>query len=452
MFEILFNTCINPIAIGGRLHCGRNQSPPVSVTLCIVHPLRSSLSTARMTVLPTPMLLVPLLLLVLRNSSAFDNGMRMCSAGVNFDSLRQKLWLNVSAFDQFPSSSLLVCVKECLLLNQCQSFNFNLSNGMCQLNAEAGAVGTTEGFIRTSNTVFSNIADWPQRLAGVCGGHSCSANSVCTDVNGTATCVVSSCVGDSDFGKNTLIPIGTELTCGTMYFKTGDSVCTEGGTWVGNGTCVRLHSSCSSIASCNSTAEDGEYWLYSYHLQTSIRVYCANMNSGYPHEYITLNGPNYSNYTNFIIDADCSLGNADCGVTTFAKVELDMSNPNIRVMPNAFGNTYATASIGCPILEYGNAASCSEVPGCNPHAVGSFRIDTTGTGLLIDPEVRWASPQGDVKVTRSDDGRVVEGICHAACSVCFPLTVISFIADDYRPPPWSATASDAWNCAYFPPF
>ena len=87
--------------------------------------------------------------------------------------------------------------------------------------------------------------------------------------------------------------------------------------------------SCSELKTCNSQYSDGEYWLNRAPFGTTrVKIYCHNMNSGSPVEYVTLNVINRGYYPrkssqecNGEVTPGCATG---AGETMYNKIRVNI--------------------------------------------------------------------------------------------------------------------------------
>ena len=86
--------------------------------------------------------------------------------------------------------------------------------------------------------------------------------------------------------------------------------------------------SCSELKTCNSQYSGGEYWLNPAPFGTTrVKIYCHNMNSGSPVEYVTLNVINtglYPNKSNSWCkgEENLSVNCAGAGETQYQKIRV----------------------------------------------------------------------------------------------------------------------------------
>ncbi|XP_078611054.1 tryptase-like [Branchiostoma floridae x Branchiostoma japonicum] len=190
--------------------------------------------------------------------------------------------------------------------------------------------------------------------------------------------------------------------------------------------------SCAEAKSLLSNANDGEYTLYPFSTDSDValRVYCHDMASGEPKEFLTLpSGPD-ENYAIFFGDRLAS--QSQCtgplqdpwdkrGTTKFSKLRIQFDTSRIEVI----GDDYTFAETTGPNdVAYGQAGDCySAQQGC---AKGTFKVDLTGTGLALAPEVHWVmGPHYPASLTINDmfvseDRKVASARCGGWCGRCWP--------------------------------
>lgn len=175
--------------------------------------------------------------------------------------------------------------------------------------------------------------------------------------------------------------------------------------------------------------KDGEH-----HLRVKSRVlhiYCAEMQTSFPKEYVTLRSGHTDNYSevygyrlnnpfecphNGSRRQDCACRNdyPAVGYTLFHRVRLDLSTMRIITTDVQFSKTL----LGHP-LPFGSAGDCYSAARCPQ---GQFSINLTGTGLKVAEITKWV-PQGNyvsIKVHRSEDGTRIYGRCGGFCGKCLP--------------------------------
>ncbi|XP_035657369.1 uncharacterized protein LOC118403040 [Branchiostoma floridae] len=191
---------------------------------------------------------------------------------------------------------------------------------------------------------------------------------------------------------------------------------------------------CAEAKSLRSNANDGEYTLYPFSTNSdvSLRVYCHDMASENPKEFLTLpSGPD-ENYAIFSGDRLVGARLWQCtgplqgpwdkrGTTKFSKLRIQFDTSRIEVI----GDDYTFAQTTGPNdVAYGQAGDCySAKQGC---AKGTFKVDLTGTGLALAPEVHWVMGHhypasltiNDMFV--SEDRKVASARCGGWCGYCWP--------------------------------
>ncbi|XP_053497011.1 A disintegrin and metalloproteinase with thrombospondin motifs 20 [Ictalurus furcatus] len=190
-----------------------------------------------------------------------------------------------------------------------------------------------------------------------------------------------------------------------------------------------LASNCKELQMRQGIRKDGEH-----HLRVKSRVlhiYCAEMQTSFPKEYVTLRSGHTDNYSevygyrlnnpfecphNGSRRQDCACRNdyPAVGYTLFHRVRLDLSTMRIITTDVQFSKTL----LGHP-LPFGSAGDCYSAARCPQ---GQFSINLTGTGLKVAEMTKWV-PQGNyvsIKVHRSEDGTRIYGRCGGFCGKCLP--------------------------------
>ncbi|XP_068172035.1 A disintegrin and metalloproteinase with thrombospondin motifs 9-like [Antennarius striatus] len=190
-----------------------------------------------------------------------------------------------------------------------------------------------------------------------------------------------------------------------------------------------LPSSCGEVQTLNGPLPDSEYLL---NIQgKTLKVYCAEMQTDTPQEYISLmaaEGENFSEIFGYRLndptqcpangsrreDCDCRRDYTTAGITTFSKVRLDISKMNIITTDWKFAFTHEGKSV--PFATAGDCYSAARCP------QGQFRINLSGTGFRVSDDTSWIS-QGNnavADVQKSQDGSRVSGMCGGYCGKCAP--------------------------------
>uniref|UniRef100_A0A3Q2FEI2 ADAM metallopeptidase with thrombospondin type 1 motif 20 n=1 Tax=Cyprinodon variegatus TaxID=28743 RepID=A0A3Q2FEI2_CYPVA len=174
---------------------------------------------------------------------------------------------------------------------------------------------------------------------------------------------------------------------------------------------------------------DGEYYL-KIKFRT-LQIYCAEMQTDFPKEYVTLRSGQTDNYSevygqrlinpfecpyNGSRRQDCACKNdySAAGYTLFHKVRLDLNSLRIIITDLQFSQTIHGRPV--PFATAGDCYSAAKCP------QGQFSINLVGTGLKVAPNAKWTS-QGNyvsVKVHRSEDGTRIYGRCGGFCGKCIP--------------------------------
>ncbi|XP_046326881.1 A disintegrin and metalloproteinase with thrombospondin motifs 9-like [Haliotis rufescens] len=196
-----------------------------------------------------------------------------------------------------------------------------------------------------------------------------------------------------------------------------DVTCLISGNWTSM-ICKRP-STCAEVKRCESGRTDGEYWLYppTFNGQKA-RIYCHGMSGNAPAEYVSLGTSNSGHYPN-TKRANCgSTGTwpGKGGDTTFTKIKVNTETMEIVSDDHQF----ATSTNN--LFPYGEAHDCytnhGSINNCGP--LGTFTIDTTGTGMRVDLQVNWVG-RGWMPwaiFSRSNDGLVINLNCGGFCGRC----------------------------------
>ncbi|XP_078576750.1 uncharacterized protein LOC144862258 [Branchiostoma floridae x Branchiostoma japonicum] len=193
--------------------------------------------------------------------------------------------------------------------------------------------------------------------------------------------------------------------------------------------------SCTEAKSLYLTSEDGEYRVYPFSTcrDVFIRVYCHNMASGNPQEFLSLPSGPESNYAMIFAErlADAVGGQCDgplqdpyskrAGTTMFNKIRIKFEKSRIKVIRDDY--TFAR-TLGYNNVSYAEAGDCySWKQGC---AKGTFEVNLMGTELELAPDVHWVMEErhpeniaiNDMFI--SDDRKIASARCGGWCGHCWP--------------------------------
>ncbi|XP_067686029.1 A disintegrin and metalloproteinase with thrombospondin motifs 9-like [Haliotis asinina] len=321
---------------------------------------------------------------------------KMCSIFDDLPQLRKNQRLPDKVVFSTMTDGVMSCARFCLGASLCGSFNFNMRTGVCELNDVTLGTEVKE-VIHAEHYVFSDVNSWPKRLAGVCVNHSCSESQYCQPNN------------DSDYSCKPLVA-----------------------------------TSCSDVQQCQPESPDGEYWLnVGRHPFNQTRIYCHDMNTENPREYVTLIYENYGFYPGFR-SPGCGNEYPQAGTENrqwFQKIGFDVKHMTVAINDYTFSNWTNKAT------PYGRAADCytthrGSVAVCGTK--GRFTIDLRGTGLAVVPEQTWRQ-HGYLaiieSISRSREGNVIELRCGGYCGGCDPLGSLALqVNSNENLPSISATA------------
>ncbi|PWA28495.1 hypothetical protein CCH79_00016334 [Gambusia affinis] len=173
----------------------------------------------------------------------------------------------------------------------------------------------------------------------------------------------------------------------------------------------QVFTSCRDIQRTQRVRMDGEYYL-KVKFRT-LQIYCAEMQTDFPKEYVTLRSGQTDNYSEVYghrlinpfecpyngsrrQDCECRNDYSAAGYTLFHKVRLDLSSLQIMITDLQFSQTIHGRPV--PFATAGDCYSAAKCP------QGQFSINLIGTGLKVAPNTKWTS-QGNyvsVKVHRSE--------------------------------------------------
>ncbi|KAG8012798.1 A disintegrin and metalloproteinase with thrombospondin motifs 20 [Nibea albiflora] len=191
----------------------------------------------------------------------------------------------------------------------------------------------------------------------------------------------------------------------------------------------QLFTSCREVQMRQGVKIDGEYYLKVK--SRILQIYCAEMQTDFPKEYVTLRSGQTDNYSEVYgyrllnpfecpyngsrrQDCECRNDYSAAGYTLFHKVRLDLSSLRIMITDLQFSQTL----LGRPV-PFATAGDCYSAAKCPQ---GQFSINLIGTGLKVAEATKWTS-QGNyvsVKVHRSEDGTRIYGRCGGFCGKCIP--------------------------------
>ncbi|XP_067685966.1 A disintegrin and metalloproteinase with thrombospondin motifs 9-like [Haliotis asinina] len=299
----------------------------------------------------------------------------ICTDTEKLPSLKNGYSTAGSPFLNITTGGLMLCAVECLQRSRCMSFNFFLEDGTCEMHDMA----TSEQLrMPMSAVVHSDKDQLPEFLARYCQSHGCDQHEKCVPEDGGYSCA------------------------------------------------IEFPTSCADVKQCAPTSGDGEYWIYlsKFHM-AKARIYCHNMDSTKPSDYLSLPVVNYGNYPN-IRNPVCQ-GEAEglvqsCtgtyGEVWFSKVKINTSSLRVTTNEHSFA-TYTNKK-----LLYGVASDCYSKhsdgvrASCGPR--GTFKIDLTGTGMSVTPWTTWIDSGYKywMNVTRVSESTIVYLNCGGYPGFC----------------------------------
>uniref|UniRef100_A0A8D3C798 ADAM metallopeptidase with thrombospondin type 1 motif 20 n=1 Tax=Scophthalmus maximus TaxID=52904 RepID=A0A8D3C798_SCOMX len=202
----------------------------------------------------------------------------------------------------------------------------------------------------------------------------------------------------------------------------------------------QLFASCREAQMRQGVRIDGEYYLKVR--SRILQIYCAEMQTDFPKEYVTLRSGQTDNFSEVYghrllnpfecpyngsrrQDCNCRNDYSAAGYTLFHKVRLDLSSLRIMITDLQFSQTL----LGRPV-PFATAGDCYSAAKCPQ---GQFSINLIGTGLKVAEASKWTS-QGNyvsVKVHRSEDGTRIYGRCGGFCGKCIPQAHNGLLLEAY---------------------
>ncbi|KAG7202290.1 hypothetical protein KM043_018623 [Ampulex compressa] len=191
--------------------------------------------------------------------------------------------------------------------------------------------------------------------------------------------------------------------------------------------CVPM--TCLDVQKRSKTDKDGEYSLMVG--GRNMQIYCHEMSTSEPREYLTLpagDGENYAElyYKRIRNPQACSYNgprNDSCncaadtgtifGKTMFKRIRIDIAKLYVLTTDYTF-----TWTKGAKCIEYGKAGECYSPSHCSE---GQFSINLSGTMLKLSPDATWSKETREtfMEIERINDQRVV-GKCGGYCGFCKP--------------------------------
>ncbi|XP_071110739.1 uncharacterized protein [Haliotis cracherodii] len=378
---------------------------------------------------------------------------QMCTDLHSIYTLKKGVRLSKVQIYSVKSDELVTCAQHCLLKTGCESINYNIATGLCELNRHS-FMSTAPTNIQTAPSSFvqSDIQTWPTSMAGSCANHTCNVNSRCV-ASSDPVCEVSGCLTSDipDIPYTTLnttvsyfeSPVGTVLkyTCDKDFFLPETRAeCGAMGNWTFANCRLAEPSSCVAVKQCNPDSGDGEYWMRLPNFDFNrTRIYCHDMGSQSPREYLTLKFQNHGSFpsrTNLFCSGEGGV-HPNClarvGEVWYHKIRVDLLTMEIV----RDDTTFARVSGNPP--KYGDAFDCytEHQSGVARHCglKGEFTINLRETGWIVSPDQQWREtgwmPAMDAP-DRSDDGAVIRLRCGGylgGCSTDGSLLLVPNMAD-----------------------
>ncbi|CAB4038277.1 A disintegrin and metallo ase with thrombospondin motifs 9, partial [Paramuricea clavata] len=186
----------------------------------------------------------------------------------------------------------------------------------------------------------------------------------------------------------------------------------------------KVFKSCKELSKCEH--QDGEHYLQLQFLtcRKSVLVYCADMNTTEPKEYITLNSGEENNFSHLDNTMSPQEFNHYGSTTKFSKIRIT-ADLQITTTDHRFARL--TWSDTMTIFQrYGSAGDCV-TSDCTANKIGNFRMDIRDTGLYFVTPIKWSyfgwpsecAEHQPVNYNVDVDKQVVSGKCGARNSDTF---------------------------------
>ncbi|XP_076304354.1 A disintegrin and metalloproteinase with thrombospondin motifs 20-like isoform X1 [Tachypleus tridentatus] len=201
--------------------------------------------------------------------------------------------------------------------------------------------------------------------------------------------------------------------------------------------------SCKDVQERTGIREDGEKELY---IRGKIlKIYCANMNTSNPQEYVSLPSGDSNNYSEMYDKRLLSPGtcpyngtrhdSCPCvierrlrsGLTTFSRLAINITT--LQALTDDF--TFSKTSKGQRV-RYGEAGDCYSLNSCPQ---GRFSINLEDTGFILSEATQWKKygTKPYARLYMLQNREVVHGKCGGYCGKCAP-DVGSGLLLDVAPP------------------
>lgn len=175
---------------------------------------------------------------------------------------------------------------------------------------------------------------------------------------------------------------------------------------------------CIDVFRADPEATDGEYeLLLNGASEQRVTIYCHDMASGMPTEFVTLNNPDETTNFSTITWAEGEI------LVQFEKVRVDL--PSLRVV--GFDRTFAAiedsrGDLGTELAppDFATAQGCNDFPPIE--IFGAANVDLTGTGFAIAPSVDWVlfGKDADGAARVSEDRLSAEIFAGGSCGWIWP--------------------------------
>ncbi|CRK97461.1 CLUMA_CG010850, isoform A [Clunio marinus] len=216
------------------------------------------------------------------------------------------------------------------------------------------------------------------------------------------------------------------ITCWDGHKNTAANSCPAGDKPPSRQRCsAPPNCSCKSIQHYKRTRNDGEYKINIRGRE--VEIYCHNMNSDDPKEYVTLRKGSHENYALFYSKRSLDMSRCEYGkgvhdesihygTTRFNKVRLNINTLQIVDDDYEFSHT-----VGRP-QKFATGGDCYSNTGSCPQ--GDFFVNLEGTGFRIRPSMSWeangTNSTIEYQIRLEKPYQKVRARCGGYCGSCRP--------------------------------
>ncbi|CAL1267123.1 unnamed protein product [Larinioides sclopetarius] len=197
--------------------------------------------------------------------------------------------------------------------------------------------------------------------------------------------------------------------------------------------------SCQDIQKRSNITYDGEQEIFVR--GRYLKIYCSQMNTSHPQEYVTLirgDQDNYSEvYNKRLTNPDtCPYGGSrydacNCvtdesigpGLTTFQRISINITSLQVFTQDWTFAQTH-----GLHPIPFGESGDCYSKTSCPQ---GRFSLSLLGTGFVVSPLTKWVARGNNPssRIRWLERGQVIQGKCGGFCGRCAPDSLLGLMLE-----------------------